>query len=385
MSIRRPQVRWRAGSRALLLAGVGLVVVIALVVRPGTSPLIGASPAASSGVDSPPASPPDIAAGRSFIVEADGGFIAAKVGGPSLRIPAGENLLAVSDDYAASVLSTGDAGSALVIREISTGRKLARLDRREQIATAVFAGGSLYFNGYPVTLGDQTDTGVSAIDLTSLDVREVIAPAPWPADWGGDGSGIRNQLRVSPTGHTVGAPACGPVLVRPQHCFIDLIDVASQTVTRPITDTSLYLWDISDTILFVAPDGVPFVEALDGTTGGLRWQTDEALGGFFSHYLTRDGEALVVSYVKAANVVAVVAGVDLANGAIRIVREEPGDSDLWLWPELSDGSYAVVGHGDELRSVFGTGLSAASADLVDLVTGDVTPNALTIQSPAAVP
>lgn len=279
MSIQRPQIRWRAGSGALLVAGAGagaaVVLVVAIVVRLGTSPSSRASPSPSESFAVPAsnASPPfaSAAIGRVFTSRLPSGeFAVARVGGPSLRIPPQEVVLAVSDDQVASVMPTGPAGSTLVIRDLASGRELVRLMRPEQVSTGVFAGGSLYFTG---AMTDWSDSGVSAIDLANLPVREVIASAPWPADWGGDGSGIRNALAVSPTGRTIGAPACGPVLVAPQRCFVDVIDVASGSVTRPVSDTPLYLWDMSDTMLFAVPEERLFVVALDRKTGERQWQS----------------------------------------------------------------------------------------------------------------
>src|SRR3972149_7019925 len=162
MSVRRAPVRWRAGSVALLGAGAGLVRVVAVLLRPGTNPSSGASPAPSESLGAPASSSPSptagVAVGRAFAAEVPPGVSAAAVIGGASPPPAGA------------------AVPSLVIRDIATGRQLILLDRPEQVGTAVFAGGSLYFTGLPVA--GYVDPGVSAIDLTDFAVRQVIEPAP---------------------------------------------------------------------------------------------------------------------------------------------------------------------------------------------------------------
>src|SRR3972149_3935308 len=147
MSVRRAPVRWRAGSVALLVAGAGLVLVVAVLLRPGTNPSSGASPAPSESLGAPASSSPSptagVAVGRAFAAGGPPGVSAAPV---------------------------------LAIRDIAPGRQRIRLDRPEQVGTAVFAGGSLYFTGLPVA--GYVDSGVSAIDLTHFAVRPAIEPAP---------------------------------------------------------------------------------------------------------------------------------------------------------------------------------------------------------------
>lgn len=388
MSVQRPPVRWRAGSMTLLVASVGLVLVVAVLVRPGTSPSSGASPAPSDSLVAPPSSSPSpatgVAVGRAFAAEIPPGVSAAAViGGPSLRLPPGEQVLAVSQEYVAARLLTGAAGSLLVVRDIATGRQIVRLERPEQVVTAVFAGGLLYFAGQ---MPDGSDSGVSAIDLSDLVAREVITPTTWPAEWNGTGS--RNQLRVSPTGATVGAPACGPAGPGgPKRCFVDVINVASGSVSRPVTDIPFYLWDVSDTTLFAVPDELSFVVAFDRETGALRWQTESRSFGI-DHYPTSDGAAYVVTYVSLGNgedipTLLVLAAIDAASGAIRVIHEEAdGGQPMSLWPELSDDRFAVVGRVNaRLVEAFGNGPSSVSADVVELATGQVFPAALTIPSP----
>ena len=391
MNIHRSPARWRAGSTALLAVGAVVVLVVAVVVRPGAGPSTGASPAPSESLGAPasslPSPPtPGVAVGRVFAaLLPSGDFAVAKFGGPSLRLPPGEQILAVSADHVASVLDTGTAGSNLVVREIATGRQIVRVERPEQVGTAVFAGGSLYFAG---SMPDGSDSGVSAIDLANLGVRQVIKPTTWSAEWGGTGS--RNQLRVSPTVATVGAPACGPAGPGvPKRCFVDVIDVASGTVTRPVADIPLFLWDISDTTLFAVPEELSFVVAYDRNTGERRWQTEPRSFGI-DHYPTSDGRTYVVEFIVPGDGEGtpgswVLAAIDTADGTLReLYRVADGpEGPRTLWPELSDDRFAVIGRVNaRLVEAFGNGPPSVSADVVDIATGQVSPAALTIPSPA---
>lgn len=388
MNVERPRIRLRIGSSVFLIAGAGLVLALVVLARPGGAPLSGASPSPSESLGAQPSSLPlptaGVAVGRTFAAELGSvGFAVAKIGGPSLRLPPGELLLALSSDRVASVQYLGTTGSILVIREITSGRQLVALKRPESIDTAVFAGGSLYFTG---PMPDGSDSGVSAIALSDSVAREIITPTTWPAEW--NGTGTRNQLRVSPTGATVGSPACGPAgQGGPKRCFIDVIDAVSGTVTRPVTDTPLNLWDVSDATLFAVPEERNFVTAFDRKTGAQRWQakSDE----FVEHYPTSDGTAYVVTYVSVGNggdipTFFVLAAIDTTNGAIRVIHEEAdGGRPMSLWPELSDDRFAVVGRVNaRLIGAFGNGAASLSADLVDLATGQVVPDGLNIPSPA---
>lgn len=387
MSIRRSSVRWRAGSTALLVTATAIVLVVAVLTRPGLGSSGGTSPAPAESAPAPSPilpspSSPGFAVGRAFATEVGyGEFAVGRIGGPSLRLPPGEQVLAVSQEYEAARVLTGAAGSLLVVRDIATGRQVVRLERPEMVGTAVFAGGSLYFTGSRVD--SYADPGVSAVDLVDLNVREVIPPTTWPVEWNGTGS--RNQLRVSPTGATVGAPACGPAGPGgPKRCFIDIIDVTSGTVTRPVTDIPLYLWDVNDTTLFAVPDERTLVAAFDRQTGGQRWQADAA--EFVDHYPTSDGRTYVVTFVVPGDGAGtpsswVLAAIDTADGNVREVYRV-GDEPRTLWPELSDDRFAVVGRVNALLSgTFGNGRLSVSADVVELATGQVFPAALTIPSP----
>jgi len=347
-----------------------------------------------------PTAPPNFAFGLAFIVDDYPDSIAAVVGGPSLRIPIGEGLVAVSGDRAASVIYRdaggirGAGGSTIIVREISTGHEVVRVDRPEQVATMVFAGGSLYFAGHPVE-GATRDTGVDAINLADGTVREVIAPGPWPVAWSSfdlptqyaqyQGTGDRWQLRVSPTGSIVASPACGPATPGggADHCVIDVIDTATDTVTRPITDTAFYLRAVSDTTLYAAPEGPDIVAAFDRATGRQRWQVGG--GAFWSSYATSQG-AFIAAWVPATAAGPRprmgVAALDATTGAMQMFDEVSTDPGLTLWPELSDDHYAVASRGGSLlEGAFRHGLRSVSADLIDLTTGQVFPYALTIPSP----
>lgn len=397
MNVKRPRISLRIGSSVSIMAGAGLVLALVVLARSGGAPLGGASPAPSAGLAVQPSSlplpthasslplpTPGVAVGRTFAAElGSDGFAVAKIDGPSLRLPPGEMLLALSSDQVASAQYLGTTGSILVIREITSGRQLVALKRPESIDTAVFAGGSLYFTG---PMPDGSDSGVSAIALSDSVAREIITPTTWPAKW--NGTGTRNQLRVSPTGATVGSPACGPAGPGgPKRCFIDVIDSVSGKVTRPVIDTPLNLWDVSDATLFAVPEERNFVTAFDRKTGAQQWQakSDEFVG----HYLTPDGTAYVVSYVSVGNggdipTFSVLATIDTTNGAIRVIHEEAaGGRPMSLWPELSDDRFAVVGRVNaRLIDAFGNGAASLSADLVDLATGQVIPDGLNIPSPA---
>lgn len=149
MNVERPRIRLRIGS-SVFMAGAGLVLALVVLARPGGAPLSGASPSPSAGLAVQPSSlplpthasslplpTPGVAVGRTFAAEVGSGeFAVAKIDGPSLRLPPGEMLLALSSDQVASALYLGTSGSILVIREITSGRQLVALKRPESIDTS---------------------------------------------------------------------------------------------------------------------------------------------------------------------------------------------------------------------------------------------------------
>lgn len=74
--------------------------------------------------------------------------------------------------------------------------------------------------------------------------------------------------------------------------------------------------------------------------------------------------------------------IDVVTGGTRAIYEVPANGPRrTLWPELSNSEIAVVGYGLGLLYAFGDRTPVVSADVVEIATGQVFPNALTIPSP----
>ena len=190
--------------------------------------------------------------------------------GAGLLLPVGEEAVAVGSGVVVSILNAPvgatNGRSTIVVRDLADGHIRWQRSRPEALDGAVIASNWLYVTGQNAT---RTDPGLLRYDLATGAVTRTVKPASWPADW--PGPGTRGQVLVSRSGRTVGSPVCGAIWNVPPHCWIDLVDVASGRVTRPMADIPDRPWVISDDTILARRDYPQRLVAYDARTGRVRW------------------------------------------------------------------------------------------------------------------
>ena len=218
------------------------------------------------------------------------------------------------------------------------------------------------------------------LDVDTGVVSAVVPLRRWPADW--PAPGTRSPIVVSPSARTVGSGACGSLWNNPPHCWVDLASVSTGRVTRPVNDIPERPWLITDDTILARNDYPYRLVAYDARTGTKRWSVP---GLMSSGYVTPDGRTLVVvqrrraattHYALSTHVLAI----DLRTGHSRSLLSVPAAAPVpQIWTEFSTGSMVTLGDVPLVDALNG-GVSTASARQLELATGNLLPNPLTIHA-----
>ena len=307
-------------------------------------------------------------------------WVVGRSTGQGLLLPVGEQELTASPTLVVSAInSVGPVygGSTLLVRDAESGAEIRRVSRPEAIDSAVIVGRVIYFTGQNRT---RTDPGLMRLDVDTGVVSAVVPLRRWPADW--PAPGTRSPIVVSPSARTVGSGACGGLWNNPPHCWVDLALVSTGRVTRPVNDIPERPWLITDDTILARNDYPYRLVAYDVRTGAKRWSVP---GLMSSGYVTPDGKTLVVvqrrraattHYALSTHVLAI----DLRTGHSRSLLSVPAAAPVpQIWTEFSTGSVVTLGDVPLVDALNG-GVSTASARQLELATGNLLPNPLTIHA-----
>ncbi len=313
-------------------------------------------------------------AGRTWVVRnANGRAIAGSLGsGRRLRLPVDERPLTASNGLVASVVASG-SGSSVVVRAIDDGRQLVRVERQEEVLAATFAGDALLLGGHMPGLSGR-DPGVVAVSLSDGSASALIAAADVPATVGTD---LVRTVAVSPSGRTLVSGLCGP-----EDCAIDVVDLSSRAVRRLVSSGDGFPGVVTDEVVVIGSADSDWIAGLDLATGERRWTRD---GAEFQHaYATLDGRVVQALVDRTATPTFRLEVLDAATGRGREVLSRDATDGMTLWPERSDGSFAVVSAGATFADAANAG-PAVHAASVDLASGALDPNGLGLDLGADAP
>lgn len=355
------------------------------------------SPSAASPSPSPSTSAlPAALAAKTWVTWGPVGSLGAAVAGTldgryHLTLPPAEVGLAAADFRVVSAIWTkGSDGSiessTLIVRDLrQEGAEIARFEIPDAIVDAVIRGDLVYLAGSSARRG--VISGVYAGSLADGSVRTLIAPGPVPDNLGASsgsvvfalqmGPGVsRGPVVLSPSGRTLGSAVCGN-----GRCNIELVDVASGKVSRPLTGIPAALWLLGETTLIGVDDTSVYGYDL---SGGLRWslknKRPQSPG-----CLTSDGGRLVVLYQDldpSADAVVILATVDVTSGANRELRRWGRDEPApLLWAAVStDETVVLIPNGLAPEAALDAGGGSFRADIVDIRTGTLTKGALLLSN-----
>ena len=266
--------------------------------------------------------------------------------------------------------------STVRLRDFAAGRLRLSVDRPGTISSAVLAGNTLYVAGDTGT-GGAADAGVQAISLADGSVRDLVPGGPAPADAAGPVS--RGQLRLSPSGRTLGAPLCAG-----DQCWIDIVDLATGARSTPVRNAGGFLVALADDLLYLTDGLATSLRAVDARSGQPRWSLDNAqIGGVAP---SGDGARVVIAYLPDLNrggpFTFTLASADAGTGALTVLLRRPADADAPTFhPGLSGDRFAVIGNGGPLSEVLAGIRHRVALTLVDAVSGAIVPDALTLAAP----
>ena len=405
---RHGSVRRRGAPLSLLVAGAAAIVV-ALVMQHGgigrdggerAGQSVGPDAVGATEADAPGAGPsgagPSSAAGtasgaagairqlpqgledRGWIAEvASQRWIAGSLSGRILVLPNDEIGLTATATSVVSVRYSGSGATSTVrVRDFAGRRLRVSVDRPGTISSAVIAGSTLFVAGDTGT-GGGADAGVQAISLADGSVRDLIPAGPAPAD--APGPVTRGQLRLSPSGRTLGAPLCAG-----DQCSVDLVDLPTGARSTPVRNANAFLLALTDQVIFLTDGFSTSIRAVDAATGQERWSLVNAqIGGVAP---SSDGARVVIAYLpdldRGGPFTFTLASADAATGGLTVLLRRPADAEAPTFhPGLSGDQFAVIGNGGPLSEVLaGTGHRVALT-LVDAISGTTLPDALTLAAP----
>lgn len=383
-------VQRRRVPLTLLTVGAAAVVVALLATQRGGG-AAAPGPSGAGGSPGSPASPASATSPAAASISAalpdglaDSGWIAeigvqrwaaGSLTGRVVLLPHDEIALTATADRVVSVrYGPGGRSSTVRVRPL-TGKRLQASARQGTVGSAVVVGDTVYVTGDDGT-GGGSDAGVQAISLADGSVHDVIPAGPSPADSTGPVS--RSQLRLDPSGMILGSALCAG-----DRCTVDFVNLASGLRTTPVRNGHGFLVALTDRVLYLANDTVTTLDALDAVTGDSRWHlADVQLSGVLP---TSDGSRVVLSYLArkpAGSLVFTLASADAATGAIRVLLERPAETDVpTFYPNLSGDRFAVISDGGTLGDWLGGSRGRAALTLVDMRSGAISANAVSIAAP----
>jgi hypothetical protein len=382
----------------LLVGAVALVVALAITrggpdgsaARASTAPGVGVgAPAASVGLGlaaslRPSAStlvggralPPGLV-DRGWVAEvAVQRWIAGTLSGRILVLPADEVGLWANATSVVSVrYGSKGATSTVRVRDFGALRTHLSVDRPGTVTSAVIVGNMLYVAGDDGS--GSSDAGVQAISLDDGSVTDLISPGAAPADM--TAPVTRGQLRLSPSGRTLGSPFCGG-----DRCSIDLVSLAGGQRRTVAGGPTGFLLGLTDDALFVADEPATGIRAIDVVTGLVRWTLPDAqIGGVLA---SADGSRVVIGYMPDQGTggppTFTLASADTATGSLRVLLQRAADTDpVSFFPDLSSDRFAVIASGGSLSDVLGGIRHRIALTLVDAATGRAQADAVTLTAP----
>jgi hypothetical protein len=286
-----------------------------------------------------------------------------------LTLPAGEWPLDAADGRVASVVVHGTTRDTLIVRDVTTGAVVARYQHAGAlISHAVLGSSAAYFLMQPDAA--TSPSGVYALDLNTGAVTTLAAPDV-----------ERNALVLSPSGQTLVAE----VGTMTATSSVDVIRLPSGSHSRFEVKGVAQL--TSDR-LFVTTDTINLY-GYDLATGRLAWTIPDVL--LQGAYFTSDGSRIVMQTGAGSatgqgrglppsaleNRISIV---DAATGAAHTLLAVPqGKPGYFLWTQLSNDRAAVLlTPADYPQEAFQAGYGTASAAVLNLATGGLTPNAVMI-------
>jgi hypothetical protein len=174
--------------------------------------------------------------------------------------------------------------------------------------------------------------------------------------------------------------ACGPALTVPQTCFVDVIAVPGSRVIDKIKvgDGDHGLIGATDDVLFFvySSDAPGELDAFDIASRRTLWWLD----GWQDSYATSDGKTVIIQRHNGTGPdPSELEAVDVRTGAMRpLLRLDGASSGYYLWPELSDDRYAVLGPESRLADAFLHGVNRIEARVFDLRSGELLPTPLVL-------
>lgn len=259
------------------------------------------------------------------------------------------------DAFEGLVLSAAisDAETALTITDAATGELIAALSTPMTVGHGVIRGNRIYWDG----TAEGRDAGVWTADLTDLAIVQAIAPH-------GEEGATRGPLHASPSGLSVGSTVCNE-----SGCATETRDAFGATIEIAASGG---LMAMTDEVALVI-DG-PTIRAFRSGIGIWELSTSRT---FFGSLPSSDGSAFVISSTEAdgAGNAYVIAEVDSATGARRVLFTRPGDTpQLRLIASLSSDNYATLVPGFTIDEALAD--VDAAYTIIDLRDGSVVSDAV---------
>ncbi len=284
------------------------------------------------------------------------------------RLPSEERPLAASDGRVASVQFGDDSGvgpipATLRVRDIATGRSIAAVDWPQGIDLQVALGSAaLYFVGYQ----SATSGALYALSYDDGSISPVIEP---------DGA-RRGGPVLSLSGRFLGLVSCLG------SCSAEIVDLESHAVSRFPVEGVPFL--VSDTQLFTFDNSEVYAYGL--ASGQIEWVLMDVL--VQRGYLSSDGATLVAqtgfdpsatsphgSPLSEEATRPGVVVINAATGKARLVHSWDLAGAPSLWTAVSGDQVAVLVD-DAREGIPLMGKGRLSLTLLDLASGDITPNAV---------
>ena len=261
----------------------------------------------------------------------------------------------------------------LVIWNVTTGRQLVAETVPFNVtgATVGIDASTVYLAG---VTGDQAlaDAGVSALSLASGKLSQVLGASALRAEWQGNAA---RDVVISSNGGVLATALCGgPAGAEDSTCDISAIDLASGSVVGTVSTKGLYLAALTDTMIVTRSQ---FSVVAFEFRGNELWRFDAAE---IRGPVAEAAGSVIVAYAPSGTVGPTRVAKLSENGAAQDLLIANGDSELSVWPRLSDAETVFVANAPPMEIAFGSVAGPITASAIDVPTSHVGYDSITITS-----